>query len=92
MGIKNDFNEHTLIDMMFEGLSIDSFKSLWDKDKDARKWGRLLDMCYCEESYESVGGDEGYLPNPPINHERLSYLKELIAFLEGNGIKDAEDD
>jgi hypothetical protein len=49
-------------------------------------------MCYCEESYESVGGDEGYLPNPPINHERLSYLKELIAFLEGNGIKEAEDD
>ena len=34
-------------------------------------------MCYCEESYESVCGDEGYLDNPPINHERLAYLEEL---------------
>lgn len=44
-------------------------------------------MCYCEESYESVGGDEGYLDNPPINHERLAYLEKLIKFLEDNGIK-----
>lgn len=44
-------------------------------------------MCYCEESYESVCGDEGYLDNPPINHERLAYLEKLIKFLEDNGIK-----
>lgn len=44
-------------------------------------------MCYCEESYYSVGGDEGYLANLPINHKRLSYLEKLIKFLEDNGIK-----
>ena len=43
-------------------------------------------MCYCEESYESVGGDFGYMENPPINHERLAYLEKLIDFLESNGI------
>lgn len=85
-----DFDEYTLIDMMFDSLSIDCFKSLWDIDKDAEKWGNLLDMCYCEESYESVGGDLGYLENPPINTERLKYLRELIEFLEMSGIKEVE--
>ncbi|MBR4287692.1 MAG: hypothetical protein IKT55_08315 [Clostridia bacterium] len=88
MDIENDLNEHTLIDMMFDSLSIDFFKSMWDKDKDARKWGRLLHMCYCEESYEAVGGDDGDLDNPPINFVRLKYLEELIDFLESIGVKE----
>ena len=87
---EKNIDEFTLIDMMFNNSSIDSFKSLLEKDKDTEKWGRLLDMCYCEESYESVGGDEGYLENPPINFERLNYLKELIDFLEKSGIKGAK--
>ena len=87
-----DDKKYILIDMMFDSRPIEEFESLLKSGKKELAWGRLLHMCYCEESYESVGGDEGYLPNPPINHERLSYLKELIAFLEGNGIKEAEDD
>ena len=87
-----DDKKYILIDMMFDSRPIEEFESLLKSGKRGLAWGRLLHMCYCEESYESVGGDKGYLPNPPINHERLSYLKELIAFLEGNGIKEAEDD
>lgn len=87
-----DDKKYILIDMLFDSRPIEEFESLLKSEKKGLSWGRLLHMCYCEESYESVGGDEGCLPNPPINHERLSYLKELIAFLEGNGIKDAEDD
>ena len=45
-------------------------------------------MCYCEESYESIGGDDGYLENPSINVERLKYLEQLIEFLEGLGVKE----
>ena len=90
MNIQKNFNEDTLIDMMFDGLSVDCFKSLWNVDKDAEKWGILLHMCYCEESYESVGGDEGYMENPTINIERLKYLRELIEFLEMSGIKEVE--
>lgn len=90
MNTQNNSDEYTLIDMMFEGSKIDSFKSLWDKDKDAEKWGRLLHMCYCEKSYESVSGDEGYLENSPINVERLKYLQRLIDFLEKLGIKEVE--
>lgn len=90
MDKQTGFDEYTLIDMMFDNSSIDSFKQLWDEDKDAEKWGELLHLCYCEESYESVGGDEGYLENPPICVERLKYLRELIEFLEKLGIKDVE--
>jgi len=91
MDVKKEFTEYTLIDMMFEGSSIDSFKSLWDKDNDAEKWSELLHMCYWEQSYERAGGDEGYLDNPPINAERLNYLEELIKFLEESGIKALND-
>jgi hypothetical protein len=77
--------EFVLIDMMFDGCPIEEFQQLWES-KENLDWGELLHMCYCEESYESVGGDEGYLENPPINHERLAYLEELIAFLEDKGI------
>lgn len=90
MDMKKAFDEHDLVDMMFESENINSFKSLWDKDKDAEKWGHLLHMCYCEESYVSVGGDEGYLENPPICVERLKYLQELIDFLEKLGIKEVK--
>ena len=57
MNIVENFDEHDLVDMMFEGSSINSFKSFWDKDKDAEKWEHLLHMCYWEISYERVGGD-----------------------------------
>ena len=45
-------------------------------------------MCYCEQSYENVGGDDGDSVNPHINFERLKYLDELIDFLEKLGIKE----
>lgn len=88
MDKESNFTKDILIDMMFENSSIESFKRLWNKNKDADKWGYLLHMCYCEESYESIGGDDGYLENPPINVERLKYFEQLIEFLEGLGIKE----
>ena len=91
MNTQKSFNEDRLIDMMFESTDIDAFKSLWDKNKDAKKWSELLHMCYWERSYESVGGDEGYLDDPPINEERIKYLDALIKFLEESGVK-AEND
>ena len=81
------FDEHDLIDMMFESTDIDTFKLLWGKDKDTKKWSELLRSCYWEQSYENVGGDEGYLDDPPINKKRLKYLEELITFLEESGVK-----
>ena len=77
--------EFVLMDRMFDSQPIEEFQQLWES-KENLDWGELLHMCYCEERYESVGGDEGYLENPPINHERLAYLKQLIAFLEDKGI------
>ena len=85
------FDEHDLIDMMFESTDIDTFKLLLDNDNDAKKWSELLHMCYWEQSYESVGGDEGYLDDPPINEKRLKYLEELITFLEESGVKAVND-
>lgn len=79
--------EFVLIDMMFDSRPIEEFQQLWES-KENLDWGELLHMCYCEESYESVGGDEGYLDVPPINHERLTYLEKLIAFLESHGIEE----
>lgn len=90
MEVQKEFDEYTLIDMMFESSSIDSFKQLWYKDNDAKKWGELLHMCYCEESYVKAGGDEGYMENPPICTEQLEYLQELIKLLENLGVKDDE--
>ena len=72
---------------MFNSRPIKEFEQLWKVEKELT-WGPLLHMCYCEESYESVGGDEGYLENLPINQERLSYIQTLIAFLEENGIEE----
>ena len=85
------FDEHDLIDMMFESTDIDTFKLLWGKDPDAKNWSELLQSCYWEQSYESVGGDEGYLDDPPINEKRLKYLEELITFLEESGVKAVND-
>ena len=82
-------DEYKLIDMMFDSRPIEEFQQLLES-KENLDWGELLNMCYCEESYESVGGDEGYLENPPINHERLSYLEQLIAFLKEKGIEEKE--
>lgn len=91
MDIQKAFDEHDLIDMMFESTDIDTFKLLWDNDNDAKKWSELLHMCYWEQSYESVGGDEGYLEDPPINEKRLKYLEELIDFLEQSGVQAIND-
>ena len=78
--------EYDLIMMMFENEPIETFEKLLNEDNAELEWGYLLHMCYCEESYESVGGDLGYMENPPINHERLAYLENLIEFLESKGI------
>lgn len=78
--------EYDLIDMMFESEPIETFEKLLNEDNEGLEWGELLHMCYFEESYESVGGDSGYMENPPINHERLAYLEKLIRFLESKGI------
>lgn len=85
------FDEPDLIDMMFESTDIDTFKLLLGKDKDAKKWSELLHSCYWEQSYERVGGDEGYLDDPPINEKRLKYLEELIDFLEKAGVRAIND-
>jgi len=74
--------------MMFRNEPIETFEKLLEEGNDNLEWGSLLHMCYWEESYESVGGDEGYKKNPPINHKRLKYLEELICFLESNGIEE----
>ena len=84
------FNKRTLIHMMFGNSSIDSFKALWEQNKDAELWGQLLHMCCIEESYVSVGGDDGWMENPPICTERLKYLQELISFLEQLGIEEVK--
>ncbi|MBR5231701.1 MAG: hypothetical protein IKW00_05575 [Clostridia bacterium] len=91
MNISENFDKHDLIHMMFEDESIDTFKSLWNKNKGSTKWSDLLHMCYWEASYERVGGDYGYLENPPINVKRIKYLEELIAFLEGAGVQAVND-
>ena len=82
-------DEYKLIDMMFDIRPIEEFQQLLESKEDL-DWSSLLHMCYCEERYESVGGDEGYLETPPINHERLSYLEQLIAFLKEKGIEEKE--
>ena len=87
MDMQKAFDEHDLIDMMFESTDIDTFKLLWSNDNDAKKWSELLHMCYWEQSYESVGGDEGYLEDLSINEKRLKYLEELIDFLEQSGVQ-----
>ncbi len=85
--MKDDF---TLIDLMSNYEPLETFQKLFLEYRDLLDWGYLLHMCYCEESYESVGGDFGDEENPTINYARLVYLKELIKFLEDNGIKASE--
>ena len=91
LNITEKFDGHDLIHRMFDSESIETFKALWKKNISLEKWSKLLHMCYWEVSYARVGGDEGYLDNPPINVERIKYLEELIAFLEGVGIHAAND-
>ena len=79
-----------LTDMMFRNEPLENFRELLRNNRDTFDWGYLLHMCYCEESYESVGGDFGDEDNPPINHERIAYLKKLIEFLEDNGIEESD--
>ena len=90
-----DTQEHIdgrdMIHMMYGNESIETFKALWEQDKDLEKWCQLLHACYWELSYTRAGGDEGYLDNPPINVERIKYLEELVAFLEGEGIRATND-
>lgn len=89
--MKNNFDKDDLICMMFSSENINTFKTLLKNDNDLNKRSELLNMCYWERSYESVGADEGYLENPPINTKRLHYLEELISFLEHSRIE-AEND
>ena len=67
-----------LIDMMFCEEPLEAFQELLRNNCDDLDWGYLLHMCYCEESYESVGGDFGDEDNPPFNYERPDYLKKFI--------------
>ena len=83
-------DDMTLIDMMFDSEPVEKFEELLKLGNIGVEWGELLHMCYCEESYVRVGGDEGYLPNPPIDRERLAYLEKLIALLESYGITENE--
>lgn len=80
-----------LVTMMFKNEPIEAFEKLLNEDIPKSEWGNLLHMCYCEESYESVGGDDGYMENPPINHKRLAYLEKLISFLESKGISECQE-
>ena len=76
-----------LINMMFESKPLEMFEELWKTGDPNLEWGRLLHMCYCEASYESIGGDFGDMDDPSINHWRLDYLEKLILFLEEKGLK-----
>ena len=80
-----------MIHMMYGSESIETFKTLWEKDKDLKKWSELLHACYWELSYERAGGDVGYLADPPIAMGKIEYLEELIGFLEGVGIQTVND-
>ena len=74
--------------MMFDSRPIEKFEELLKSGNPGHEWEELLHMCYCEESCERVGGDEGYMQNSPINHERIAYLNNLIALPESCGIKE----
>lgn len=80
-----------MIHMMYGSECMETFKALWEKEKDPEKWSQLLHACYWELSYARAGGDEGYLDNPPINLERIKYLEELIGFLREAGIQAVND-
>ena len=75
-------NTSELVMMMLKSEPIETFEKLLKEKNPQIEWEILLDMCYSEENYESVGGDEGYKDAPPINQNRLEYLKKLIELLE----------
>ncbi len=77
-----------LIDMMFDSKPVEKFEELLKSGDVGSEWIDLLHMCYCEERYVSVGGDEGCVCNPSIDHKRLAYLKKLIVLLESYGIRE----
>ena len=91
MDTQEHINRRNMIHMMYASESIETFKALWEQDKDPEKWNQLLHSCYWELSYTRAGGDEGYLDNPPINVERIKYLEELIGFLKEVGIQAVND-
>ena len=91
MNVLEHIDGRNMIDMMYGSESIETFTTLWEKEKDPEKWSELLHMCYWEVSYERVGGDEGFLDNPPINVTRIEYLEELINFLEQSGVQAIND-
>ena len=91
MDTREHIDGRDMIHMMYGSESIETFKALLEQDKDLEKWSQLLNACYWELSYTRAGGDEGYLDNPPINMERIKYLEELVAFLEGEGIRATND-
>ena len=91
MDTQEHINRRKMIHMMYGSESIETFKALWEQDKDPEKWSQLLHSCYWELSYTRAGGDEGYLDNPPINVGRINYLQALIGFLEEVGIRAVND-
>ncbi len=80
-------HRYDLVEMMFDGEPIETFEKLLKAGENFLGWDELLRMCYCEESYESIGGDFGDEDDPSMNHERVAYLERLIAFLEQNGVR-----
>lgn len=76
-----------LVYMMFENEPIEMFEKIMEVENTEFQWDQLLDMCYTEKIYESVGGDYGDEDNPPINYDRIEYLNKLIDFLEQSGVK-----
>ena len=91
MDLLEHIDGRNMIHMMYGSESIETFKALWEQDKDLEKWSQLLHSCYWELSYTRAGGDQGYLDNPPINMERIKYLEELIGFLEEVGVRAVND-
>ena len=84
---------YELIDMMFAYEPIENFEEIFKKRIPGLEWEELLTMCYMERNYLRAGGDEGYKKNPPICHNEIDYLTNLISFLETSGIvrKDKPD-
>ena len=91
MDVLEHIDGRDMIHMMYGSESIETFKALWEQDKDLEKWSQLLNSCYWELSYTREGGDQGYLDKPPINMESIKYLEEMVAFLEGAGIQTVND-
>ena len=84
---ENDMNTSNLIMMMFKNAPIESLERLLKEENNGLNWGALLNMCYSEEIYERIGGDDGFKENAKVDWKRLDYLRRLISMLEQNGVE-----